>query len=429
MTLRALRTLPSIVVMAAFIGGFLSYYDFHLDFIRVLPFPAANVFLFGLMAMVSVTLLRAAASGSARQQVERLYLNHVSVILALCGIVLFSFISSFVSTAFVEIGPRYVMYPAYDAVIVLLAMLLPIRAHHRALFRPYVFIALLALVGSVFYDAIHPGTFSVVDTRAAGFPANPNITAFVLLALCCLIVDFERIDFLGLIALLLTSVGVLATLSRGGMIMLAFLVVSYTIVVARQKGRGRIRFFGTIAAVAGLGGLILLGSSQLMQRASIFSMQSQNRSAMLTGQVAIVTPQESRITLLRESWDLIQESPFWGYGAGYTYTLEQGPHNIYIHQWLNNGIGGLLCYLWLLVAVARVFWRRRSRAGGVFIGIVSLEGLFSHNLLEERAFLVALGVLLTMSYFHAGDFAPDRADLPVQGRLDRLPTGSALAGD
>jgi len=429
MTLRTLKTLPSIVGMAAFVGGFFSYYDFHLDYIRVLPFPAANIFLFGLIGMVSVTLLRAAASDSAREQVERLYLNHVWVILALCGVVLFSFISSFVSTAFVEIGPRYVMYPAYDSVIVLLAMLLPIRVHHRTRFRLYVFVALLALIGSVFYDAIHPGTFSAVDTRAAGFPENPNVTAFVLLTLCCLVVDFERIDPLGLISLLLTSVGVLATLSRGGMIMLAFLIVSYVIVVARQKGRGRVRFFGTLVAVAGLVGLILLGSTQLMQRASIFSMQSQNRSAMLTGQVAIVTPQESRIALLRESWDLIHESPWWGYGAGYTYTLEQGPHNIYIHQWLNNGIGGLVCYVWLLIAVARVFWQRRSRAGLVFIGIVTLEGLFSHNLLEERAFLVALGVLLTMSYFQAAELAPDRAGLQLQERLDGLSTGSALAGD
>jgi len=429
MKFRTLMTFPSVVAMAAFVGAFFSYYDFHLDYIRVLPFPAANVFLFGLIAMVAVTLLRASASNTARQQLERLYLSHISVILALCGIVLFSYVSSFVSTAFVEIGPRYVMYPAYDAVIVLLAMLLPIRDHHRVRFRRYVFVALAALMGSVFYDAIHPGTFSVVDTRAAGWPVNPNVTAFVLPALCCLIVDFERIDLLSLIALLLTSVGVLATLSRGGMIMLAVLVVSYTIAVARQKGRGRIRFFGTIAAVAGLGGLIMLGSSQLLQRASIFSMQSQNRSGMLTGQVAIVTPQESRITLLRESWDLIHEAPFLGYGAGYTYTLEQGPHNIYIHQWLNNGIGGLICYLWLLVAAALVFWRRRSRAGLVFIGIVSLEGLFSHNLLEERAFLVALGVLLTQSYFQAVDSAPGRADLPLQGRLNRLSTGSALAGD
>jgi len=143
----------------------------------------------------------------------------------------------------------------------------------------------------------------------------------------------------------------------------------------------------------------------------------------------IVTPQESRIALLRESWDLIHESPWWGYGAGYTYTLEQGPHNIYVHQWLNNGIGGLLCYVWLLIAVARVFWQRRSRAGLVFIGIVTLEGLFSHNLLEERAFLVALGVLLTMSYFQAAELAPDRAGLQLQERLDGLSTGSALAGD
>jgi O-antigen ligase len=331
------------------------------------------------------------------------YFNNVSVILPLAGIVVFSFVSSFIATAYSDVGPRYVMYPAYDAVIVLLAMLLPAREHHRRRFRLYLFGALVLLAGSVFVDAINPGTFSSVNTRAAGFPANPNIAAFVLVALCCLILDFERIEPLGVIALSLTSVGVLATLSRGGILMLAFVLVCYTYMMVRRKGRGRIRLLGAVAVVACLGSMIFLASEQLMQRASIFSLPSQNRQGMLLGRDAIVSPQEGRLRLLEESWALIHEAPILGFGSGFTYTTGEGPHNIYLQQWINNGIGGLICYLWLLIAATRLFWSRRSRAGLVFMGVVSLEGWVSHNLLEERVFLVSLGVLLTVSYFRAHD--------------------------
>ena len=423
MKLSTLKTLPAVILMTGFVGFFFAYVDFHLDYIRVLPFPAANVFLVLLVALNSGTMLLAAASQTSRQRVESMYASQITVIAPLVGIVLFSFVSSFVSTANADVGPRYVMYPAYDAVIILLAMLLPYRVHHRDRFRLYLFGALVVLAGSVFVNAVRPGTFSFVNTRAAGFPTNPNTAAFVLVALCCSILDFGQIRLLSVMAILLTSVGVLATLSRGGLIMLAFLLVFYLYGIARRK-RGRLRLLGTLAGVACLGGLIALGSSQLMQRASIFALPSQTREGMLTGRESLVPQDEARVRLLNESLGVVRESPILGFGSGYTYTMGEGPHNIYLQQWINNGIAGLGCYVWLLIAAVHLFWRRRNYAGLAFMGVVALEGMFSHNLLEERAFLVGFGVLLTLSYFEASE--ADRVPGALLGRRSRRSVGSPV---
>jgi hypothetical protein len=51
-----------------------------------------------------------------------------------------------------------------------------------------------------------------------------------------------------------------------------------------------------------------------------------------------------------------------------------------------------------------------------------IEGFFSHNLLDERAFVLLLGVLLTLSVFRAGDraMAPQRSQRfrPALGILE-----------
>ena len=84
---------------------------------------------------------------------------------------------------------------------------------------------------------------------------------------------------------------------------------------------------------------------------------------------------------------------------------------MYLGRWLDGGLLGLVTYLWLLAAMAFLFWKRGSGRGLAFTGLVALQGFFTHNLLEERLFLVVLGVLLTLSFrdARARDVAPTKA--------------------
>jgi len=422
MNVRTLRQLPSVLLMCGFFAMFISYLDMHLEARALLPFKNVSMFLWGLAAMTAGTVVRAAASSRERARFLGLYRTHLSVLLPLGAIVLCSFASAFLPAAKLDDGPRYVMYPAYNATIVVLSMLLPLPEHHRRRMRLYLGVAFALAAASVFVDVVRPGTFSILPDRAAGFARNPNGGAFLLLALCCALIVFDRVRGIDLVVLGVTSLGVLATLSRGGALLLAFVVCCYGPCVVRHAAR-----HGARALVVRVTALVLLVAGTYFATTRLISQRMfsgpGSRIEMLFGKQQIVGPRESRIGLAAQAWELVEQAPMLGYGSGFTYTLPQGPHNIYLSRWLDNGLAGLASFMWFLVAIALAFWRRRYMPGLVFIGIVAMQGFFSHNLFEERVFLLLVGVLTTLSVFNATERAvePRRERFrfrPALGLLD-----------
>jgi O-antigen ligase len=248
----------------------------------------------------------------------------------------------------------------------------------------------------------------MVPDRAAGFSVNPNTAAFLLVCLCCALVRFDRVRLGDGVLLLLTGMGVMATLSRGGALLLALLVARYAYFALDLRHFRLTRVVGGALVVGALGALAYAAAVLLLERASIFAVPGPTRFSQFFGEGQVLTREESRTHVLLESLALAFQRPLLGYGSGFTYTMPVGPHNIYVQQWMNSGLFGLAAYLWLLVAVAKTFWARASRAGLTFVGLVALQGFFSHNLLEERIFLVLLGILLADSYFSAGVAVPTR---------------------
>jgi O-antigen ligase len=418
MNVRALRQFPSVLLMSAFFAAFVSYLDHHLEARGALPFKNVSMFLWALAAMTAGTVLRAAASPRERARLITLYRMHVGVLAPLGAVVLCSFASAFLPTANLDEGPRYVLYPAYNAAIVVLSMLLPFPEHHRKRIRWYLAIAFALAAASVFVDVIRPGTFSILPDRAAGFARNPNGGSFLLIALCCSMIVFDRVRGVDLVVLGVTALGVIATLSRGGAVLLALVVCCYVPCVVRDAARR-----GVGVVVIRLAALLLLvggtyaATSRLIDQRMFAGTGS--RVGMLLGTQQVVGPRESRIGLLAESWELVREAPLLGYGSGFTFAMPQGPHNIYLSRWLDNGLAGVVSYTWLLAACCLTFWRRRHAAGLVFMAVVVIEGFFSHNLLDERVFLLLIGVLLTLSAYGA----TERAVAPQSARRIRPALG------
>jgi len=398
---RVLKQIPSIAMMAGFFLVFVSYFDTYLNAVGLLPFLNVFLFIWGLVVVTGMTLLRAMASPHERGRVLELYRKNIAVLAPLAAIVLLSFASAFVPTALLDQGPRYVLYPAYNAAIVALSMLLPFQEHHRRWMRWYLALAFALAAASVFIDVIRPGTFSIVPDRAAGFARNPNGGGFLLVAMCCALIAFDRVRGFDLVILAVTALGVIATLSRGAFLLLAFTVCCYGPCVVRHSMR---RGFGVLltrmVALVVLAYGTYAATSRLMDQ-RMFSGGGDGRVAMLLGKKKMVGKRESRVELAKEGWELVQAHPWVGYGSGFTFSLPEGPHNMYVSRWLDNGLPGVVAYVWLLGASALVFWRRRYLPGVVFTGVVALEGFFSHNLLEERAFILPFGILLTQSVFFA----------------------------
>jgi O-antigen ligase len=94
---------------------------------------------------------------------------------------------------------------------------------------------------------------------------------------------------------------------------------------------------------------------------------------------------------------LIEAAPFLGHGTGFARRMSELPHNIYIQQWVNNGLPGVLSYVMFLLSALLTFVRRGSRNGIALIIVATIGGIFSHNLLDQRPFLIMFGILLGYS--------------------------------
>jgi O-antigen ligase len=393
--------------MAGFAALFVPYLDGFLE-VRgrlLVPVLAVKLFLYALVAVSAVTIIGAVLSPRARARLIAFYAAHVPVLLPLLVLSGLAFFSGIRGTAYMDQGPRLVMFPAYWVVVVLLSMLLPLPEHRHKKFRWYLLLAFAVIAATVFVDVVDPGTFSLTSDRAAGIATNPNTAAFLLVALCCAIISFDEVRPLDFAVVVVTTLGVLATLSRGGVVMLSVVLLSYGILVVKSGWRRGTRFaFGYGVALL----LLITATYGAMQRLldqELFATGT-SRIHILQDRERLFDPQESRIAVAITSWNLIRESPLVGYGSGFTYRMPVGPHNIFLSRWLDNGLLGFVTVVWLFGAMALTFFRRRSKAGLVFTTVIMFEGFFSHNLFEERIFFLLLGVLLTISYRESPEWVP-----------------------
>jgi O-antigen ligase len=382
------------------IAVFFAYVDFHLSETAVLSTASTYLFLWALAGWAAIVFVQCLASPTMAREVIAVYANHTGVLGALLAIVICSCVFALMPTAYWNDGVMYLLYPPYDAIVVVLSMLLAVHGIHRRSFRLYLLGAFIIFAGSVVYDALYPGTFSLVPDRASGFAENPNTAGFILMLLCASIVDLDRFRVADGAVWMLTAICVFLTLSRGGAILLLCGFGYYAYRIVRMNAAPPDRLLKGIAALGAMCLTVVAIGAVLVQRADMFALSFQPRLGMIDGENKLVTEDDDRIEVLKTAIDLVERSPVIGYGTGYTYSLvDATPHNIYLQQWINNGLPGLAAYLFLLGAAARTFWTRRYRRGVLFVALVAINGVFSHNILEERAFLGLLGILLTCSFY------------------------------
>lgn len=286
-------------------------------------------------------------------------------------------------------------------------------------------VSVTLLLGSVWYDLIHPGSFAEIHNRAAGFPGNANFTALVAVLLCAAGLHYgERSNSrsqrsyshtpvsytrtkrarsqgtypLGpdLLLLLLTFGVVISTMSRSGLVNFSVLLATFVYFrFMRSHYTMAQRAKGFIAL--GICAFFLLSLLPLIAT-YISSTQGNNRlSRFLNNQQVDDGSAGTRFAAVQDSIRLIEESPFVGHGTGFSRTMFELPHNLYLQQWVNNGIPGIAGFLAFLTIAYYTFARRGFRRGQAFMLVAITGSIFSHNLLDQRPFLILFGILLTSS--------------------------------
>jgi len=322
-------------------------------------------------------------------------------------------------------GGKWVFLIPYGVCIVYFATLAGQHLITSTALRCSILFSLMLMAYSVWYDTVYPGTFAPITNRAAGFPGNANFAALVAVLLCagglhfghsprsCHIVPYEssvqiqrpsirrcrsgRIELLMNVLLLLTTFAIICmTMSRSGIINYSVLVALFLFyrmfcsgLSPRQQSLEFILVIvATCAAVSFLVAFSHFNSSA----------QGDSRLTRLLNNERVDDGSAgTRMEALLEGLNLIEAAPLLGHGTGFARTMSELPHNIYIQQWVNNGLVGLVIYLGLLLSAYFTFTYRGSRNGVALIAVAAVGGIFSHNILDQRPFLLLLGLLLGIS--------------------------------
>ena len=275
--------------------------------------------------------------------------------------------------------------------ILILAWLLAVTSVLIELFRPRTFASLLPAINA---------DWATDPDRPAGLMGDANTAAFIMLGLAVLILRYDRLRWPETAFLATTLLAVLATQSRGGLLLTALVVAGY-LYHSRAVIRGPALTAALIGGLVAVAGVILVVLPLLAHLAAFSDWEGQRRLEMLTFQGEFVEADESRLGLVSTYLGAIEDAVWLGHGTGFMRTRPIGSHNMYLRQWVDNGMPGLLAYLALLGTATLLLWQRRFPGGLMLMLLATVQGLFSHTLLESRSLLLLYGLALAISVSEA----------------------------
>jgi O-antigen ligase len=290
-------------------------------------------------------------------------------------------------------------FPAFQLVVLLFGLALGSAPGFAEALRPAAAAGALLLAGTILYDAFHPGSFSDAQGRAAGVGMNANVAAFDLLLLLAAAVRFREARPLDAALVALCLVAVTFTFSRGGLLLAAVLLALYA---ASLVGAG-VRPGRLAVPAAGLA-LAALSLPWLLDAAAIADLpDAARRLSALGAREGTGVGDQSRLDLALYYLGLVQQQPLLGLGTG-AHLIEEarapwrdGTHNMYLRVWLDHGLWGLATYLGLLGSALALLVRRRCWPGIALVVLSAANGVFSHNIIDDKTFLLLLGGLLAAS--------------------------------
>jgi hypothetical protein len=307
------------------------------------------------------------------------------------------------------------IFPIYQLAILMFGLALPAMSGFDGALAIAVRAAILALGLSILIDIQMPGYFSDSVGRGAGFAENANIAAFVLCLNIAMMGIFLRMSLTDVLTIIFACLAVLCTFSRSGLAQLLIIVGVYAgvfvtrAICERQRGGLARIVFVLVALITAIGFL-----DQIVRTMPIFNIEgvAERLDRLQFWGNSSIVEDRYRPVLSAYYLGLVFEQPMLGYGTYYTAgsgiaraPFGLGPHNMYLRVWVEHGIWGLVTYLGIFVSAMWLVVRRRFVPGQLVVLLGTLYGFFSHNIMENKAFLIALGVVLGRSAI-AGSMGP-----------------------
>jgi hypothetical protein len=261
----------------------------------------------------------------------------------------------------------------------------------------YAIVAVVIMtVANNFYELLNPRFFSELNSgRPAGFYINPNKAGCSLVLGLIFTIDAIEKKYRWLY-MLFVGCGILTTFSRGSI--LGWTICALILTMARVLSDKRSTvIFSAFALV-----LFLTLSNPLQTLSGYFQGGDGAYFDVLDRLEQFQNPSleddssSERKAVAGYGWLMFGKHPFWGNGLGSTnkWTVsEVSTHNMYLYFMADHGIIGSII---LPGAIFAVVWRNRGKPKSqilCFAIFMSLWGIFSHNVLEERYILLTFGLL------------------------------------
>lgn len=401
------------VYFAVFFGVFLTYFDRYLYTIGAGPYR--QLLFVGAALPVAASLVGVLPRSHATALRMRLIFRGTGPVLAVFAAQFaMSLLWTLHPTAGWDAGVQFIFYLPFFCMVWLFALFLPAVGVVGERWRTFLMVAMVVLVSTTMVDVALPGFFSKSSTRASGFAVNANDSALAILLLSASLATYgARRVFDGLL-LVMTGVTVFFTLSRAGLLLYLTFVLCYLVAVLRPDRQLARRTLPTLLVLGVTAPLAWVSVRYLIATQEFFSSTYFARRMTMFSSTSELVPQgESRVVLAEYYWKLVLEAPLLGHGAAHNRLHVIGsPHNMYLLQWVNFGLLGIVLYLAMLVLSARHFLRHGFIPGVVAVILAALGGIFTHNFLEAFVFPVILGLLLSVATLEARSAAAAPPSVP-----------------
>jgi hypothetical protein len=263
----------------------------------------------------------------------------------------------------------------------------------------FVFSLLVSLcigVISVILDFFYSPAFIFSDAgvgirgRAAGLYLNPNIAAQAIIMMYACLLTFSSRSILVPISMIsmVSLIGVILTLSRGGLLAWIALTIFASLRGLLPKWYLMIIFILALCVIF-LNEIFFNTFGDLIPD---WDKNVQMRMEWIFGRANLVGESAGdRMGAAAQAWSIYWENPLLGHGLGSMDQLmgDVGTHNMILRHMLEYGILGVLIFPLFIIMCIVATGSIKNMYWLLLVGtVIFLLGLFSHNLLEQGSLIL-----------------------------------------
>lgn len=264
-----------------------------------------------------------------------------------------------------------------------------------------------------FYGVVNPSAFvAVTETQSAELTGRPSgFYVDANRAGCALVIGLifslnliQKKYVLPFMIIILT--GIFVTFSRSALIIWLIILALFLI---RKEIPHRHLFIGTAVVGILLIAITLIGENLLdisgLDYSDFLSANAMERINQVEFPIAADSFMDSsgqaRLFIVDFSWRKFLDLPFFGWGLGENLEIEQmyeiRSHNMYLLFMVEHGFLGALFLPLLVLAVTYNATKKNQTMSLAFAALILTWGLFSHNILEHREFLLIFSLMAAIN--------------------------------